>query len=289
MNLHERDAIPGERAQELLRRLTSRYVGERVAAQQELERMGPEAIEILLEFLRAEATRRERKRRIFRVALTGGLGLAGSLAFILLLNGRPELLGILGAFGGLGGLSALLVPSQQQMEAVNVLARMDDPRALGPLIEGLAFPDMRVQTACTRALMNITPNLQPEDGAQLTPTHFATLHRILKTRDRNRESDFLVTLLDLLTRLEDVSALPEVAKLAEADARTTEEQQVQGAANQSRIILKECAERLKTTQTLLRASTMPAASPETLLRPAQSATASDPQQLLRAGASDEEA
>jgi hypothetical protein len=90
-------------------------------------------------------------------------------------------------------------------------------------------------------------------------------------------------LLDLLRRLEDVTALPIVDKMKENEAATEAERSVKVAAQQTYEVLKVCSDHLHTTQTLLRASDIPAASPDTLLRAAQPAdSTTDPQQLLRA-------
>lgn len=273
----------GMQIQELLQKQTSRFIGERVAAKLELERLGPEAVEVLLEFLREEAKRREQKRRLFRFLLTGGVILAILLATVLIAIGHPELLGLLGAFGAMGGLSTLLMPSPKQVAAIQALARMKDPRALGPLIEGLTFPDLNIQQACAEALIHITPGIQAEDSANLLPLHFQALQKVLKNRDWNVEPELLKMLLDLLRRLEDVSALPIVEKMKNTEAATEAERSVREAARQTYEVLVVCQVKLQTAQVLLRASEMPAASPETLLRAAQPAdSTTDPQQLLRA-------
>lgn len=294
--------------EKLFKKLTSRLLGERVAAQEALQRMGPEAVTLLLEVLREEAKKREKKHSIFRVALASGLTLAGSLALLLILNGHPEGLGFMGAFGGLGGLAGLLTPTQRQVAAINVLAQLDDPRALGPLIEGLTLPDINIQAACTKALMRIAPRVKAEDAASLDNTHFATLRRLLGKRDWNRETELTLMLLHLVTVLEDTGAIPVLEKMLEfsqhkirentvrakagggslPEILSPEEENIFDAARHSMRLLRECQERLKSSEHLLRASSEPTASPETLLRAASATTPdTDPNQLLRAGQNSE--
>src|SRR5713226_7060233 len=93
---------------QVLRGLTSRHIGERLAMEQRLKQMGPQSAELLLRILGQEANSRRLKRRLFWVLLSGGLTLMTVLAIFILRGGHPESLGILGTFGSMGALSALM-------------------------------------------------------------------------------------------------------------------------------------------------------------------------------------
>jgi hypothetical protein len=274
------DIIQTATVEGLLNRLTSRHIGERVAAMDGLRALGPAAVNGLLAYLREEGRQREKKKQLFTVLLTGGLTLAAMLAMLLIFTGNEQFLGLLGTFGALGALANLLALSQKQIVAVNVLAQMDDPRTLGPLIEGLSVPYPIIQTACAGAIQRIAPHIQAEDAAALNTTHFAALHRYLTNCNPEREAAFICTILGLVETLEDVSALPVVTKLA---ARAVDQHEVHEAAVRCTETLETCMARNMTVETLLRPTTSPSASPDTLLRAAQATREqTEPQQLLRA-------
>jgi HEAT repeat protein len=274
-------------AKQILRGLTSRQIGQRLAVERQLLQMGPQAAELLLEILGEEARKRRTKRRLFWTLLGGGLSAAAALAIAILVSGHPEALGILGTFGGLGGLSALWVPSQRYFIVINALSRLDDVRAVGPLAEAFFISDLNVRTEVARALMRLLPRLQPTDAEWLNATQRAALQRVLKTGKPDTETDFMLVVLEALTTIEDVNALPAMEALARSAAGTDNERRIQEAAAQCVPRLEAVRDRLQTTRTLLRASAAETA-PEQLLRAAQSAGETPPQQLLRAGPSQDE-
>src|SRR5947209_7516243 len=87
-----------EEAKRILSGLSSRYLGERLAVERQLQQMGPEAAGLLLPLLNEEANSKRKKRRLFWLLFSGGLTSAALVAVAILVSGHPEALGILGVF-----------------------------------------------------------------------------------------------------------------------------------------------------------------------------------------------
>jgi hypothetical protein len=274
-------------AKQILKGLNSRHIGERLATEKQLREMGPQAAELLLQILGEESRLRRIKRRLFWVFLSGGLSTAAALALFFIVIGHPELMGILGTFGGLGGLSALMVPSQRYYLVITALSQLDDVRASGPLAEALSIPDLNARTAVARALIRLLPRLQSTDAEYLDASQRAALHRVLKTGNPDKETEFMRIVLQALTTIEDVSALPVLEDLARRSAETANELQIQEAAAESIPRLEAVRSRIQATQTLLRASES-GTSKEQLLRATQGVVETPPQQLLRASTHQDE-
>lgn len=96
------------------------------------------------------------------------------------------------------------------------------------------------------------------------------------------DAPFVMAVLRLLTTSRDPGYLPYIERMIEAPARSTEQILVQTAAIACKETLQDHSEEERTRRTLLRASETPPASPETLLRPADGATETAPDELLRA-------
>jgi hypothetical protein len=275
-----------EALRKLVRRWNSRYIGERLAAERELKEWGAEAAELLLILLQQEGSKRRKKRFAFWAALYGGLALGAGLLVFLLIIGKPELLGLLGMLGGLGGLSALLVPTQDYIAALQIIAQIEDTRFTGYLAEALHLQtDPRARIAFSQALLRLLPRLTQEDISRFTKPEREAFYRILKIGERNLETELILATLEGLERLEDTGALPAVAGLSRLEPKTENERQLQERAQKTQVALTDALERERTEQTLLRAS-MPSVSGAELLRPAQATQPEEETLLLRASEGD---
>ena len=181
----------------------------------------------------------------------------------------------------------MTVPTQRYYVIINALSQLDDVRAVGPLAEALSIPDLNVRTAVARALMRLSPLLQTTDAEWIDASQRAALHRVLKSSNPEKETEFILVILQALTTIEDISALPTLEALARRDAVTADERRVQEAAAQCVATLEAVRDRLLIPMTLLRASEAVAA-PEQLLRAAQGGVETPPQQLLRASTNQDE-
>lgn len=190
------------------------------------------------------------------------------------------------SLGGIGFVLMLrhLVASEKQTKAARMLARFDDVRAVGALIEALDWPEEQVRVAARLALLRLLPRLQASDAALLHTGQRTSLYRYLKMRNAHRDADFLVTILKALEQVGDASALPPVQRLAEGAAHTYNQRRVRRQARECLPYLEARAEQQRASQTLLRASSAGATSPQMLLRPATGSNNAEPQQLLRPGA-----
>jgi len=88
----------------------------------------------------------------------------------------------------------------------------------------------------------------------------------------------------------DEKAIPYVEKLAAGEGRAAKDSRVREAAEACLPFLRQRAEQERSRQTLLlRAAGVAGAPPDVLLRPASGATETEPQHLLRASRSGEDA
>jgi hypothetical protein len=190
------------------------------------------------------------------------------------------------SLGGIGFVLMLrhLTASEKQTEAARMLARFDDVRAMGALIEALDWPEEQVRVAARLALLRLLPRLRASDATLLRPGQRASLYRYLKMRNAHRDVDFLLAILKALEQVGDASALPPVQRLAEGAGHTYNQRRVRRAARECLPYLEARAEQQRASQTLLRASSAVATTPQMLLRPATGGNNAEPQQLLRPGA-----
>lgn len=287
MRFTNKDTANSPEAERILKGLSSRHIGERLDVEQQLHQMGPEGAELLLQLMADETHRKQTKRRLFWIVLSGGLGMAGALAATLIAIGHPEMMGFLGMFGALGSLSALIVPSQRYYQIIHMLSQQEDVRAVGPLAEALSVPDLNARIGVARALNRLLPYLLPTDAQWLDAAQRAALHKFLRTANPDKETDFMLVILHALDTIEDVSALPTLQALAATSPTTDNARRVQQAAAEYIPHLEAVRDHFQKSEMLLRASdaTTP---PEHLLRAVQGAAETPAQQLLRAGHGPEE-
>ena len=142
------------------------------------------------------------------------------------------------------------------------------------------------------ALLPLLPLLRPENASLLNHIHRRMLNRMLRLGtayvvDNNMGNSMRFAILKALAQVGDATSLATVERLANATARTPERETLKQAAIECLPMLKANLSTVQSTQTLLRASNAPAATPDTLLRPTEHVPDTAPQTLLRASTSDQ--
>lgn len=300
-------AEPGAQTLErLVGKLRSRYVGERMDAQRELAEIGPAAVDGLLDIITREQRNLRRRKPIYRglVIAFCALGVPAAIFCLVMcilcaLHGQGSLSGvyggmigtILGGFGGgvLGGFSWLNFPSLRFYHAADALSKIADKRAAGALASAVSVAQMNpeVRVSIAETLMRLLPDVTPADADLLDEDARASLRNMLKKGDPERETDFLITIMEALTRVGDVRALPLVQKLAALPGSTPNLTRLQEAASVRAALLEEMVEHVRSSETLVRPS-QPVEPADTLLRAAHGAGSESADLLLRPSASEAE-
>jgi len=265
----------------LIEQLSSRDTRQHRHAVLALFRAGAPAVTPLLSLLATESNRRRRKRPL-RIGLTltaAGMylwwlaNLASPMSWNLLLILIPLLLGLL----------SLHTATRVQVDAAQVLAMLDDMRAVGPLAEALEYQEWqlpRARSAAAEALIRLLPRLQPKDAGLLDAHQRACLYRALVLP--SPESPRLpIAILHALACIGDAAALPAMERLTRHTPLTQPQKQIQEEAQQAARLLRARLEGEQAPHILLRSSEATTA-PDMLLRPATEASVTDPRQLLRA-------
>ncbi len=277
----------------LLKRYNSRYIGERTEVIQEIDAMGERFTDILIAFLQRETSKYYRRKRLAKGILVTGFSTMVFLTIWVILTKHYMVFTGYGAFGSLAGVTGLLAPSQSYLSAVNILAQREDKRLVGFLAEALATNRMAgypnaLKIAMAEVLIRVLPQLTRADGSYLNPQQRNALYSLLKSGERNKETALLVAIMDGLTHLEDVGAIPALEALQKRPANTPNELAIREKAQLSLTPLYLCRERLETAQTLLRPSSQHVFTNE-LLRPAMDVKQEQENlQLLRASSKEGE-
>lgn len=261
---------------EAIQRLGSRRLEESLAAERTLEQLGAEAIEPLVTILYAEI----RVRSWRRAASLLGLALVvfGFVAGMTRLRAGDTtwLLGTtLGYVACCLLLGSLAQATRRERSATRLLRRIDDVRAIAPLLESLRFPPREItQTVLIRLLRR----LRASNSSLLDGPSRSHLHGALKQATRRLfgtcfSIGYIVAVLKALEQIGDAAALPYVEFLA-FSARQPD---IRIAAQECLPFLRERAE--QTGQTLLRAAGTEA--PEFLLRSTGDLSDPLPSHMLR--------
>jgi hypothetical protein len=170
------------------------------------------------------------------------------------------------------------------------IAKSGDVRMVGPLVEAYSALNLSQENRPVReALTVLLPRLQASDARVLTEEHRQMLNRVLGSsalsysKENNR---LIIAILKAYEQVGDESALPFVERLAKGE-KAGVNREVREAAQACLPFLQERAERERASSELLRAASASDTPSDVLLRPAAGALEADPQQLLRASASDE--
>lgn len=276
----------------LMKRYNSRYIGERLEAEREVADMGEHFSEVLVAFLRQETLKHNLRKSIGKGILFVGLSAMLLLTLYILTHDKYVWFAGFGGFGGLAGVSGLFAPSQTYMQAVNLLAEREDKRLVGYLAEAVAnrmggYPNP-LRIAMARVLIRVLPQLELSDGEYLSQPQRTALYSRLKSGERNKETELILAIIEGLTRIEDVKAMPHLSLLIKKPANTQSELAVRAQAQLAFETLHACYERLEMPQTLLRASMLTVSGDE-LLRPAMDVSKEEENvQLLRASSNERE-
>ena len=187
---------------------------------------------------------------------------------------------------GLGGVIEWAFTARGRKLAKQ-LAQYDDKRAVGPLLEALAYDDTSTGPPARTALMRLLPQLHASDSRLLTVEHRAILNGLLDASAKRlipAQFPLLLTVLQAFKQIGDARAIPEVRKLANGEG-TGKDATVRKAAIDCLPFLERTVRQAEEQTTLLRASEA-AVSAEGLLLPAAPGPDKHAEQLLRAQGAD---
>jgi hypothetical protein len=192
---------------------------------------------------------------------------------------------LIGGGGGgiLGGFAWLLNPTADQAIANAALSRMEDTRAIGPLLLALQTStiDPFARPAAGVALLRIAQKMHKDDETELTAQQRECLNRAIRAADPRRASDYLGALLVLAAKTGDSETLAAIEPLLSRVPANEREATALRMARESHSQLKARIERSRDSSTLLRSVS---SAGDSLLRPAANTQTTDDQQLLRPAA-----
>ncbi len=271
----------------LAAQLRSHSARERVRARQVLQRRGIAVLPVIKTMLRAESVKK-RQARPLRAAY--GATILGFFIILELNLTTPLAWGLIPMLGLLFvGLARLCAVTPVQVEAIRVLAALDDVRTVGPLLEALEWRDLAafsgVRALATQALTRLLPRLRPEDTDLLDDHQRACLYRLLRHHPSDDQTELVVALLGAVAQVGDARAVSQLERMTRDRGGPLPRQRVRVTAQEA---LTQLHRRLESAPgTLLRASS-DTTSTDLLLHPVTAATptTTDPQQLLRASQTD---
>ncbi len=278
------------------RRLSSRNVAVRTAANQELS--GVPATD-LIKLIEMENQHRAKRKKWLIVGVTVYFLLAVALMAVA---HSGQFFTMFGSFTGV--FAAAMAFSQAHKGAATALAQYDDIAGVGAMVEALEIPDAEVQIAVRQGLTRLLPRLRASDAALLSPSGRRMLRKAMVTgigrgrpyrsihapvnaaligprfRDNGRV-EFIVATLKGLEQVGDESFIETVDQMARGEGVGSDER-VRLAANECLPFLKQRAENERLRHDLLRAASGNGeAGSEELLRAAESIGHTEPDQLLR--------
>ncbi len=254
----------------LVQRLRSKKEAERKAAEEELRRLGPGAVDELLRLLDKESANRQRRRR---------MGYGFLVLWLVFVVGMAALDGgkNIGSFTGMiGSMLALFAATQAQKDAANVLSRYDDIRIVGALAEALSYDDKGLTKTASDALIRLLPKLRASDHALLSSDQRRHLDKAL-AQGKNRE--LAMAILDAYEQVGDRTSVSLLEKIAAGEVRAVRNQAIRERAAEVLPAVRSCAELVSAAQTLLRPTVN--ADEDVLVRPAGGPTDYDDETLLR--------
>ena len=270
----------------LITHLKSKSAKQRTQAAHALNAFGVQAIGPLLNLLQEEAERKKKQRPVII-----GLSLAYFSFFIYWQTLKHtslfwELIPIFIVL--MAVLGRLQTASGTQIDAIHILAGLEDFRAVGFYIDALEFQDQfkdsKTRSIAANRLIHLLPHLRATDAHLLTDDHRKRLYRHLSSGNKQ----LTLAILKALEQIGASSALPYVEKIAAGKGAGLWSHLIEKAAKDCLPYLQERARQESTRQTLLRAADTTGATAETLLRSANETPESDPTQLLRVATRNEE-
>ncbi|MCW3095245.1 MAG: hypothetical protein JWL77_863 [Chthonomonadaceae bacterium] len=288
--MREKDGASVEQTEEiavLAAQLRSHSARERVRARRVLQRRGIAVLPAMQALLRDENLKK-RKARPLRAA-------CGAAIFVLFVLfqcylATPVAWGLIPVLGLLAAvLARMCAVTPAQVEAVRVLAGLDDVHTVGPLLEALEWRDLAefsgVRAIATQALYRLLPRLQPEHADLLDDHQLACLYRLLRHHPSDDQTELIVALLGAVAQIGDARAVAQLERMTRDSGGPLPRERVRRTAQETLTQLRQRLDRAPGS--LLRAAS-DIAAPNLLLRPAVAAPATDPQQLLRASQTDKD-
>jgi hypothetical protein len=234
------------------------------AAGRQIEAMGPEAVDRLLQMLELETRKRKAINRVVSAALLAYLVLFISSDFPWL--SAPFWLRVTVPLIVIPSLLALMGASRHHNHVARALSKVDDVCAVGLLLQALKVKNID-QASVLGTLTRLLPRMQATDSHLLNNEQRGCLYRALRW-DPREHSAFLVSALKALEQIGTEEALPLVDRLANGPIGRPRDPDVERAAQACLPFLKERAVRDREHRTLLRATESGEDSTEGLLRPA---------------------
>ena len=224
--------------------------------------------------------KKEQGRFRWNMAVGGIAGTVSLLAFFIAILGMPQHAGR-GAAWLLLSLLCLIVGvvrfSCPRSQALPILMKRPDLRAVGPLLEAQHLVSAEERRTILTCLCLLLPRLKASDAHLLTSAQRQLLLQELRLGDQQRETEYALAILKALEQVGGVEAIPVVRHLAEGGPEswqyqmqggvgTWQEQRVREAAQQCLAALIAYRTRQRTHATLLRPAS---ASRGELLRPVE--------------------
>lgn len=275
-----RDAEQAEEIAVLAAQLRSRRAHERLQARRVLQRRGSAVLPAMQSLLQEE---RRKKRRERPVRAVHGTTIFLLMALFQWYLAMPVAWGLIPVLSLLFVIQArLCAATPAQIEAVGVLAAIDDVRAVGPLLEALEWSELAtftgVRERATRALYRLLPRLRPEDADLLDDRQRACLYRLLRHHPSDDYTDLIVALLGAVAQVGDAHVVTQLERMTRDRTSLPPRERVRLSAQETLSLLRHRLDRAPGS--LLRAAeAAPAAG---LLHPVAAVPNPDPQQLLRA-------
>lgn len=191
-------------------------------------------------------------------------------------------------FAGLGAAASQLhrlTLTERHKLLARKLSKLDDVRCIGRLAEALEWPDATINQFAIAALTRLLPRVRSTDSVLHTARQRGNLYRMLNLSHARKHAEFLIAILRALEQVGDATAIPYVEQIAKAQPTSVAQRKICDAARECLEFVKIRADLNRSSQTLLRASSVTVAGSESLVRPIVTATPADPNELLRADAS----
>lgn len=265
----------------------------RKAARKALKQMGQEATTPLLQLFEEENRRHDAHLRKLGPMLLFGLIASAVLLILDRIGVRSEVFSALASsslivFAGGIFTGAMHGYGKRHKRLARILATSESVEVVGALADALVFDEDGVvlfpetHRAAVLGLTRLLPRLRPEDRGLLTTAQWNNIIKALKTGD----TEFTLAVLKAWEQVGDYRALPHVRRIAHGLALTESARRVRDAAQSCLIVLEARVAEEMAPQVLLRASCATTWTSETLLRPADGVSLTDPRELLRVAPTD---
>ena len=258
----------------LVKRLNSLNSKKVNAAVSQLIDYGDVGVEALLSALNNREMRRKRHKNIVVASYLFCSFTTVLLAGMFGYHGLPFLGPVL--------ITALLVvsaASNAQRQGAQLLAKLDNIRAVNLLTDALMWQDKEVARSAREALVRLLPRLKQSDVEYLTLDRRKILLKQFNSLKANPE--LLLAILKAMEQVGGAEAIPTVSRLAAGRGLNSKRPGIQAAAQVCLPYLQARAEGRELRDTLLRSSSAAEVAPETLLRPAPATSEEPANELLR--------